>query len=152
MIRVRILGKGLIPRGGGLAPKKEPIYVDLDYLTILVYSRNLRIQYLNPDTDKFEDLLLSNFKKIYDKVSPKVNAQLEQNSLAKKKAAEEAEAKRKAEEEAKRVKEAELAAERERQQQQQFQKRDKYFNKKKYEQRNKPQQEVQEVVEEKTEA
>ena len=128
MIRVRILGKGLIPRGGGLAPKKEPIYVDLDYLTILVYSRNLRIQYLNPDTNKFEDLLLSNFKKIYDKVSPKVNAQLEQNSLAKKKAAEEAEAKRKAEEEAKRVKEAELAAERERQQQQQFQKRQIIFH------------------------
>lgn len=148
MIRVRILGKGLIPRGGGLAPKKEPIYVDFDYLTVLVYSRNLRVQYLDPETGKFENIALNNFKKIYDKISPKVDQQLYEAGIAKKKAEEEAESKRKAEEEA----EAKKKAEEELLKQQQFQKRDKYFNKKKFEQRNRNHQETQEVVtEEKSE-
>lgn len=89
MLRVRILGSGLIPRGGGLAPKKEPILVDFNYLTILMYTRNLKIQYLDPDTNKFENMNLFNFKKIYDKISPKVDLQLKTEREAAKKVEEE---------------------------------------------------------------
>ena len=67
MIQVRILGSGLIPRGYGLAPRKEPIWVDFKFLSLLLYSQNLKVQVLDPEKDQFIDMTLFNAKKLYDK-------------------------------------------------------------------------------------
>lgn len=148
MIKVRILGSGLIPRGGGLAPKKEPIYVDFDYLTILMYTRSLRVQYLDPDTEKFHDMTLYNFKKTYDKLSAKFDMKIKEEREAKAK-----EEKAKALEMKKEEVQPIVSFT---EQKSNFSKKDKYFKKNKFEQRQKSQEihdeiKIEDKPEEKTE-
>lgn len=71
MIKVRILGKGLIPRGYGLAPRKEPLEVDWNFLNILLNNGSFKIQGLDIDKKEFVEINLANAKKMYELLSKK---------------------------------------------------------------------------------
>ena len=139
MIRVRILGSGLIPRGGGLAPRKEPMLVDFSYLSILMNTRSLKVLYQDPVSNDFHEMNVYNFKKIYDKISPITEMRLQQEKAAKvtKEKVKEVEVKT---EEVKPVIEEAIVK------QQTFSKKDKYFKKNRFEQRQKAEEVKEEVV------
>ena len=69
MIKIQVLGKGMIPRGYGLAPRTEPFFADLTFINTIMNTPGLTVRYLNPTTMQFGDLDRKNVKKIYDKYS-----------------------------------------------------------------------------------
>ena len=69
MLKVRILGQGLIPRGYGLAPRKDPIEVDWRFLNLLLNHGSFKVQYLDPEKKQFFDVTNANAKKVYEKFS-----------------------------------------------------------------------------------
>ena len=71
MIKVRILGHGLIPRGYGLAPRKEPLEIDWNFLNILLNNGSFKIQALVPDKKEFVDITIGNARKMYELLSRK---------------------------------------------------------------------------------
>ena len=71
MIKDRILGHGLIPRGYGLAPRKEPLEIDWNFLNILLNNGSFKIQALVPDKKEFVDITIGNAKKMYELLSKK---------------------------------------------------------------------------------
>ena len=68
MLKIRVLGSGLIPRIGTLAPKKEPFLADANLIQIILYTKGLKPQYFDPEKQTFVDLTLVNFKKVYSKL------------------------------------------------------------------------------------
>lgn len=149
MIRVRILGSGLIPRGGGLAPRKEPMLVDFNYLSILMNTRSLKVLYQDPVSNDFHEMTIYNFKKIYDKISPITEMKLQEEKAAKVAQSKTREIEVKKEEVKPVIEEVAIK-------QQTFSKKDKYFKKNRFEQRQKIEEVKEEVipeikVEEKTE-
>ena len=68
MLKIRVLGSGLIPRIGTLAPKKEPFLADANLIQIILYTKGLKPQYFDPAKESFADLTLVNFKKVYAKL------------------------------------------------------------------------------------
>ena len=139
MIRVRILGSGLIPRGGGLAPRKEPMLVDFSYLSILMNTRSLKVLYQDPVSNDFHEMNVYNFKKIYDKISPITEMRLQQEKAAKVTKEKVKEVEVKTEEVKPLIEEAIVK-------QQTFSKKDKYFKKNRFEQRQKAEEVKEEVV------
>ena len=139
MIRVRILGSGLIPRGGGLAPRKEPMLVDFSYLSILMNTRSLKVLYQDPVSNDFHEMNVYNFKKIYDKISPITEMRLQQEKAAKV-------AKEKVKEVEVKTEEVKPLIEEAIVKQQTFSKKDKYFKKNRFEQRQKAEEVKEEVV------
>lgn len=67
MLKIRVLGKGLIPRGYGLAPKKEPFLVDFETLGVMLYTPGLKPEYYHPGSTKFLPLTIYNAREIYNK-------------------------------------------------------------------------------------
>lgn len=67
MLKIRVLGKGLIPRGYGLAPKKEPFLVDFETLAVMLYTPGLKPEYYHPGSTKFLPLTIYNAREIYNK-------------------------------------------------------------------------------------
>lgn len=67
MLKIQVLGKGMIPRGYGLAPRKEPF--PADYLTIgtIIKTPGLKVKYLNPESGKLMPLDGHNVKRIWDR-------------------------------------------------------------------------------------
>jgi len=139
MIRVRILGSGLIPRGGGLAPRKEPMLVDFNYLSLLMNTRNLKVLYQDPVTNSFHEMTVYNFKKIYVKISPVTDSKLQEIKAAKV-----------AEEKVKQIEvkkeEVKPVVEEVSVKQQTFSKKDKYFKKNRFEQKQKIEEVKEEVI------
>ena len=64
-IPIRVLGTGLIPRGYGLAPRKEPFPADPTLIQTLLNTRGLIVEYVNPQTRKSTLLTRDNYQKIY---------------------------------------------------------------------------------------
>ena len=58
MLKIRVLGSGLIPRIGTLAPKKEPFLADANLIQIILYTKGLKPQYFDPEKQTFVDLTL----------------------------------------------------------------------------------------------
>ena len=67
MIKIQVLGKGMIPRGYGLAPRLEPFYADLTFINTILSTPGLTVRYLNPVTMQFGDIDRKNVKRIYEK-------------------------------------------------------------------------------------
>lgn len=64
-LKIQVLGKGMIPRGYGLAPRKEPFMADRTLIATILATPGLKVKYLNPNTNKFEGLTRDNFNRIY---------------------------------------------------------------------------------------
>lgn len=66
MLKIQVLGKGLIPRGYGLAPRLNPFPADLILIGTILSTPGLTVNYLNPDTNKMCPLTKDNLKRIYN--------------------------------------------------------------------------------------
>ena len=67
MVKIQVLGNGLIPRMGMLAPITEPFPVGrMTAATILQTSPNLTVNYLNPTDGKFHALTNQNITRVFD--------------------------------------------------------------------------------------
>lgn len=71
MLKIQVLGKGLIPRGYGIAPRKEPFSADKNLISLILRSPGLSIKYISPVDGRAYDLDKNNFKRIWDKYSGK---------------------------------------------------------------------------------
>lgn len=66
-LKIQVLGKGLIPRGLGLAPRKTPFNADLTLINTLLNTPGLQLNYLNPDDGRLLPLTRQNAKRVWDK-------------------------------------------------------------------------------------
>lgn len=68
MLKIQVLGKGMIPRGLGLAPRKEPFPADLTLIQTILNTRgDFKINFINPETGKFAPLTKQNCQQMYRK-------------------------------------------------------------------------------------
>ena len=67
MLKIQVLGKGLIPRGYGLAPRLNPFPADMILIGTILNTYGLSVNYLNPDDNNMHPLTKENLKKIYNK-------------------------------------------------------------------------------------
>lgn len=67
MLKIQVLGKGLIPRGYGIAPRLEPFPADLTLIGTILTCSNLKVNYINPETNKPMPLTRENCQKVYKK-------------------------------------------------------------------------------------
>ena len=67
MIKIQVLGSGMIPRDLGIAPRKEPFYADRDVIYTILNTPGLSINYLHPENGRFFPLTRENMKKVLDK-------------------------------------------------------------------------------------
>lgn len=65
-LQIQVNGKGLIPRGFGIAPRKELIKTsDLSFINLCLNTSGLKLKYLNPSNNKLEDLTRQNLMKVW---------------------------------------------------------------------------------------
>jgi hypothetical protein len=67
MLKIQVLGKGLIPRGYGLAPRKEFFKADLSLIQIILTTPGLKVNMLSPVDGKIIPVTRENVKKLWDK-------------------------------------------------------------------------------------
>lgn len=69
MLKIQVLGKGLIPRGLGLAPRKEPFFADYRTIADIVMNyQNFTVNLVEGESnDQLTEITRSNIKKIWDK-------------------------------------------------------------------------------------
>ena len=67
MLKIKVFGKGLVPRIGTLAPIKEPFYADYRAIADILDAPRLTVEYFNPETKKFTKLTKETLKSVSDK-------------------------------------------------------------------------------------
>ena len=72
MLRIQVLGNGLIPRGHGIAPKKEPFPADLRLIGIILSTGGLKVNFVHPDSGKLIPLNRENYQDMYAKYQNRV--------------------------------------------------------------------------------
>ena len=72
MLRIQVLGKGMIPRNLGLAPRTEPFPADLRLIGIILATPGLSLKFIHPESGKPADLTRENFQAVYKKYHHKV--------------------------------------------------------------------------------
>lgn len=66
MLKIQVLGKGMIPRGYGLAPRLEPFSADFTLITTIMRTPGLSVNMLHPETGRVIPLTNQNVKRMYD--------------------------------------------------------------------------------------
>lgn len=66
-LKIQVLGKGLIPRGYGLAPRKDPFNADLTLIQTIMSTPGLIVNYIRPEDNKPIKLDRTNVKRVWDK-------------------------------------------------------------------------------------
>ncbi len=69
MLKIQVLGKGLIPRGMGLAPRKNPFFADFTMISTILATPGLQVNYLNPETNTMQSLTPKNLQRVWNKYS-----------------------------------------------------------------------------------
>ncbi len=72
MLRIQVLGSGLIPRGHGIAPKKEPFPADLRLIGIILSTGGLKVNFVHPNSGKLVPLTRENYQAMYTKYQNRV--------------------------------------------------------------------------------
>ena len=67
MLQIQVLGRGLIPRGYGLAPRKTPINADLNLINLIMATPGLKMKYIDPNNGTAHDLTNKNLKTVWEK-------------------------------------------------------------------------------------
>lgn len=67
MLKIQVLGKGLIPRGHGIAPKLEPFPADLTLIGTIIGTPGLSLNYIHPETGRPMKLTRENYQSVYKK-------------------------------------------------------------------------------------
>ena len=65
MLKIQVLGHGLIPRGMGIAPRKEPFYADLNLIGLILQTPGLSVNYVT-SLGTLQPLTTKNLKKVWD--------------------------------------------------------------------------------------
>lgn len=68
-LKIQVLGRGMIPRGYGLAPRKNPFSADYYLIATILSTPGLSVKYINPETGVPTDLTKSSLKRVWDKYS-----------------------------------------------------------------------------------
>lgn len=71
MLNIQVLGSGIIPRKGFLAPHKEPFPAELQEIGMIMRQKGLKINYLNPETNEFVALTRDNLMEVWNKYGRK---------------------------------------------------------------------------------
>ena len=66
MLPIIVKGKGLIPRGHGIAPKLDPFYAGLNTITLIMNTRGMSVEFVDPRNKKSTPLTRDNFRQVYD--------------------------------------------------------------------------------------
>ena len=74
MLKIQVLGHGLIPRGHGLAPCKEPFPADLMLIKIILSSPNLKVKMVHPGDGHLLDVTRKNVDKLWAAYSDKYDS------------------------------------------------------------------------------
>lgn len=69
MLKIQVLGAGLIPRGYGLAPRKEPFFADLTLIQTILATPGLSVKMISPLDGHSVDITNGNIKRLWDKYS-----------------------------------------------------------------------------------
>lgn len=67
MLKIQVFGRGMIPRGLGLAPRKNPFMADLSLIGIIMDTPGLTVKYINPEDGRSVPLTRQNLKKVWEK-------------------------------------------------------------------------------------
>ena len=81
-LKIQVLGKGLIPRGYGLAPRKDPFNADLTLIQTILSTPGLIVNYIRPEDNKPVALDRNNLKRVWDKYNNHAKKQVAQNVSA----------------------------------------------------------------------
>lgn len=66
MLKVQVLGKGMIPRGYGLAPRLEPFPADFTLITTIMSTPGLSVNMIHPENGRVVPLTNQNVKRMYE--------------------------------------------------------------------------------------
>ena len=65
MLKIIVLGGGLIPRSNGIAPRLNPFDADEALIKLIIMTEGMDPYFINPVTHKKVLLTMSNYKKMY---------------------------------------------------------------------------------------
>lgn len=65
MVKIQVLGHGLIPRGHGIAPRKEPFEADLKLIKTILEMGTFKVNMVNPINGAKVPITGANFEKMY---------------------------------------------------------------------------------------
>ena len=68
MLKIQVLGNGLIPRGYGIAPRKDPFPADLVLIGTILNAPGLKVNMLHPD-GRYIPITKSNLKRMWESYS-----------------------------------------------------------------------------------
>ena len=68
MLKIQVLGNGLVPRMGRLAPIKDPFPADRTLIGTILSISKMKINYLDPKTNKLHPLTRENFNDIWNEL------------------------------------------------------------------------------------
>lgn len=66
MLKIQVLGNGLIPRGYGLAPRKDPFQADLTLIRTILSTAGLKVNMIHPETNRPVEITNQNLKRMWD--------------------------------------------------------------------------------------
>lgn len=80
MLKIQVLGNGMVPRLGRLGPIKDPFPADKTLIATIIATSKMKINYLDPKTNKLKPITRDNLNEIwemygeteYDAVTPKM--------------------------------------------------------------------------------
>lgn len=84
MIKIQVLGHGLIPRGNGIAPRKDPILADRDLIKLILNSGSLKAIAINPKNGALIPLNFKNLNRVYtafDDANNKTDEHVEEKTV-----------------------------------------------------------------------
>ncbi len=64
MLRIRVLGKGLIPRINTIAPRMDPFPADPNLVALIMSTPGLKVEFENPDNGKFVPITRDNYRQV----------------------------------------------------------------------------------------
>ena len=73
MLKIQVLGRGMIPRGYGLAPRKEFFNADLNLIGTILMTPGLKVNMLNPEDGKIIQVTNSNLKTLWNRYRSDIN-------------------------------------------------------------------------------
>jgi len=65
MLKIRVLGQGLIPRINSVAPRMNPFPADLTLIKTIMNTPGLKVQYIHPETRRPYDMTRENVDKVW---------------------------------------------------------------------------------------
>jgi hypothetical protein len=73
MLPIIVKGSGLIPRGHGIAPKLFPFPATMQHIYLILSTRGLSVEFVDPDTNAHIPINRTNLQKIYESYQEKLN-------------------------------------------------------------------------------